>query len=98
MRKGLVLTGALIAVTAVACAWAHADEIHDELFAETKLIEYRTEVHQGDTLWDICSEIATDKEDLNRLVWQAMHDNRIEDPAELQPGMLVIIRVKEARK
>lgn len=63
-----------------------------------ELIEYRKEVAEGDTLWNICSEIATDREDLRKLVWQAMKDNRIEDPAELQPGRVVIVRVKAARE
>lgn len=62
-----------------------------------ELIEYRKEVAEGDTLWNICSEIATDKEDLRKLVWQAQKDNKIKDPAELQPGRIVIIRVREAR-
>lgn len=65
---------------------------------ETEIIEYHKEVVAGETLWDICSEIATDKEDLNRLVWQAQKDNHIEDPTELQPGRVVIVRVREARK
>ena len=65
---------------------------------DTKLIEYHKEVAQGETLWDICAEIATSKEDLNRLVWQAMKDNHLEDPTVLQPGQLVIVRVKEARE
>lgn len=73
--------------------------IHDYLFAgKNELIEYRKEIVEGDTLWNICSEIATDKEDLRKLVWQAMRDNRIEDPGQLQPGRIVIIRVREARK
>ncbi len=63
-----------------------------------ELIEYRKEVAEGDTLWNICSEIATDKEDLSRLVWQAQKDNHIEDPGQLQPGRIVIVRVREARK
>ena len=43
----------------------------------TRLIEYRREVKPGDTLWTICGEIATDKEDLRKLVYQAKKDNRI---------------------
>lgn len=65
---------------------------------ETEIIEYHKEVAQGETLWDICAEIATDKEDLRKLVYQAMKDNHIEDPATLQPGRVVIVRVKEARQ
>lgn len=62
-----------------------------------RLIEYQAEVKPGDTLWAICAGIATDKEDMGRLVWQARRDNRITDPGNLQPGTVLIIRVKEAR-
>lgn len=64
---------------------------------DTKLIEYHKEVVAGETLWDICAEIATDKEDLQKLVYQAMQDNHISDPTVLQPGRVVIVRVQEAR-
>lgn len=55
------------------------------------------EVKPGDTLWTICGEIAADKEDLRRLVWQAKKDNRIKDVGNLQRGMLIVVRVEEAR-
>lgn len=64
---------------------------------ETRLIEYQAEVKPGDTLWTICGEIATDKEDLRKLVWQAKKDNRIMNVGNLQPGMLIVVRVEEAR-
>ena len=67
-------------------------------FPETKIVEYRREVRPGDTLWTICGEIATDKEDLRKLVYQAKKDNRIMDVGNLQPGMLIVVRVEEARK
>lgn len=63
----------------------------------TYMVQYRKEVQQGETVWDICSEIATDKEDLNRLVWQTMKDNRIKDPNNVQPGMLLVVNVEQAR-
>lgn len=63
----------------------------------TYMVQYRKEVQQGETVWDICSEIATDKEDLNKLVWQTMKDNRIKDPNDVQPGMLLVVNVEEAR-
>ncbi len=73
--------------------------VKDYLMAgPNELIEYRKEIAEGDTLWNICSEIATNKEDLRKLVWQAMKDNHISDPAELQPGRVVVVRVREARK
>lgn len=97
--KALTLTAILAAATLSAGVAVNADLARDYLFAgKNELIEYRKEVREGETLWGICSEIATDKEDLRKLVWQAMRDNNIKDPAELQPGRVVIVRVKAARQ
>lgn len=65
---------------------------------ETNLITYEKEVAAGDTVWSICSKIATDKEDMGKLVWQVMKDNHIENPGALQPGTELVIRVKAARE
>lgn len=94
MRTFLV---AFSAVVLLAGAAVDADNIYHRIFPETKIVEYRREVKPGDTLWTICGEIATDKEDLRKLVWQAKKDNRIRDVGNLQPGTLVIVRVEEAR-
>lgn len=88
---------AFIAIVFLAGAAVDADNICNRLFPETRIVEYRWEVKPGDTLWTICGEIATDKEDLRRLVWQAKKDNRIRDVGNLQPGMLIVVRVEEAR-
>lgn len=64
----------------------------------TQLVEYRKTVEAGDTVWSICSKIATDKEDMGKLVWQVMKDNHIENPGALQPGAELVIRVKAARE
>ena len=97
--KALTLTAMLAVSTLCAGVAVNADLARDYLFAgKNELIEYRKEIKSGDTLWNICSEIATDKEDLRKLVWQAMRDNHISDPAELQPGRIVVVRVREARK
>ena len=97
MNKPLIFTAALMSAALVAGAAVDAGKIYHRMFPETKIVEYRREVKQGDTLWDICGEIATDKEDLRKLVWQAKKDNRITDVGNLQPGTLVIVRVEEAR-
>lgn len=89
---------AFVATVLVAGAVVDADSICNRLFPEVKIVEYRREVRAGDTLWDICGEIATDKEDLRRLVYQAKKDNGIRDVGNLQPGMLIVVRVEEARK
>lgn len=64
----------------------------------SELVEYRMEVEQGDTLWGILSRVATDKDDMSKLTWQVMQDNRISDPGHLQPGTELVIRVKAARE
>lgn len=97
MNNPLIFTAALMSAALVAGAAVDADNICNRLFPEVKIVEYRREVRAGDTLWDICGEIATDKEDLRKLVWQAKKDNRIRDVGNLQPGTLVIVRVEEAR-
>ena len=94
MSKSLIT---FIAIVFLAGAAVDADNICNRLFPEVKIVEYRWEVKPGDTLWDICSEIATDKEDLRKLVWQAKKDNRIRDVGNLQPGTLIVVRVEEAR-
>lgn len=99
MSKALAVTIMVAISTLCAGVAVNADLAKDYLFAgKNELIEYRKEVREGETLWGICSEIATDKEDLRKLVWQAMRDNHIQDPGNLQPGRVVIVRVREARK
>lgn len=98
MNKPLIFTAALMSAALIAGAAVDAGKIYHRLFPETKIVEYRREVKPGDTLWTICGEIAADKEDLRKLVYQAKKDNRIKDVGNLQPGTLVIVRVEEARK
>lgn len=97
MNKPLIFTAALMSAALIAGAAVDAGKIYHRLFPEVKIVEYRREVRPGDTLWTICGEIATDKEDLRKLVWQAKKDNRIKDVGNLQPGMLIVVRVEEAR-
>lgn len=86
-----------MAIVLGAGMYVDADRIYNRLFPETRIVEYRREVKPGDTLWTICGEIATDKEDLRKLVWQAMRDNNIIDPGELQPGTEIVIKVKAVK-
>lgn len=86
-----------IALTAVMLAGGLVYGYYQDMKHPTELVEYRKEVREGDTLWSICAGIATNKEDMGRLVWQTMRDNKIEHPGELQPGTVVVIHVKEAR-
>lgn len=89
--KRLLVVGVLVVSAAVATySWTHAKE--------TELIEYHKTIEQGDTLWGVVGKVATDKEDMGKLVWQTMKDNHIENAADLQPGQKIIVNVQRARK
>ncbi|EFR42276.1 hypothetical protein [Dialister micraerophilus] len=57
-------------------------------------IEYHREVGRGETIWGICSEIATDKEDVRELVWHTMKINNIKSVDQVQEGLMLVIRTK----
>jgi hypothetical protein len=59
-----------------------------------ELIEYRTEADQGDTIWSLCAKVASDYDNMEELVYRTMQENHIKDPANLQPGQLIVIHVK----
>lgn len=90
LRIGCILCG-LLAAGAVGYS-CYRDSL------DTELVEYRATVEEGDTLWGIVATLATDKEDMSKLTWQVMHDNKITDPGNLQPGTELVIRVKAARE
>lgn len=88
--KRLLVVGVLVVSGAVATySWTHAEE--------TELIEYHKTIEQGDTLWGVVGKVATDNEDMAKLVWQVTKDNHIKDPANLQPGQLIVIHVKPVK-
>lgn len=98
MKKRRIRWGRVVAATAVPLLIIGSIVTADMWNDDIEIIEYHKEVAQDETLWDICKEIATDKEDLRKLVYQAMQDNHISDPTVLQPGRIVIVRVRAARK
>ena len=64
---------------------------------DDKLVEYRKEIAAGDTLWDVCAKVASNKDNLQELVYSTMKENHISDPGSLQPGEEIIIRVKAVK-
>lgn len=79
---------AMLAIPAAIAAGVYAYE------PPAELIEYRAEAEQGDTIWSLCANVASDEDCMEELVYRTMKENRISDPGALQPGTLVIIRVK----
>lgn len=82
---------ATLAIPAAIAAGAWANE------PPAELIEYRAEAEQGDTIWSLCAKVASDEDCMEELVYRTMQENRISDPGALQPGTLVIIRVKPVK-
>lgn len=79
---------ATLAIPAAIAAGVYAYE------PPAELIEYRTEAGAGDTIWSLCAKVASNEDCMEELVYRTMQENRISDPGALQPGTLVIIRVK----
>lgn len=92
IRWDRVLMAAAFAIGVAAGAYQYITA------STTRLIEYQAEVKPGDTLWTICARIATDKDDMGKLVWQTKKNNRLRNVGNLQPGMLIVVKVKEARE
>lgn len=86
--KKIIATLAIPAAIA-AGAWAYEPP--------AELIEYRAEAEQGDTIWSLCAKVASEEDCMEELVYRTMKENRISDPGALQPGTLVIIRVKPVK-
>ena len=61
------------------------------------MVTYQKEVIPGDTIWSICSRVATEHDDLQKLVWETMQLNHIENAGDLQPGTVINIRVREVK-
>lgn len=81
----------MLAIPAAIAAGAWAYE------PPAELIEYRTEAEEGDTIWSLCARVASNYDNMQELVYRTMQENHISDPGALQPGTLVIIRVKPVK-
>lgn len=82
---------AVIAIPVAIAAGTYAYE------PPAELIEYHVEADRGDTIWSLCSRLASDYDNMEELVYRTMVENHITDPGELQPGQLIIIHVKEVK-
>ena len=64
---------------------------------DDNLVEYRKEIAAGDTLWDVCAKVASNKDNLQELVYSTMKENHISDHGRVQPGEEIIIHVKAVK-
>lgn len=89
MKKAVFSLALVGAVSYAACAYIMAPE--------PSYIEYRYDVEEGDTIWDVAQKIARPEEDVRELVRRIEKDNAIEN-AVIQPGQELVIRVSDLEK
>lgn len=82
---------AVIAIPVAIAAGTYAYE------PPAELIEYHVEADRGDTIWSLCAKVASDEDCMEELVYRTMQENHIKDPANLQPGQLIVIHVKPVK-
>lgn len=82
---------AMLSIPAAIAAGVYAYE------PPAELIEYRTDAEQGDTIWSLCAKVASDEDCMEELVYRTMQENHIKNPANLQPGQLIVIHVKPVK-
>lgn len=89
----------LMATVAVAVAGAYGIYHHKPVFDYGKVlpshvVTYSYRIQEGDTLWHVASTVALPEDDLQRLVFRIMEDNRIKNPGAIQPGTVIQITVE----
>lgn len=89
----------LLATGAVAMAGAWGIYHHKPVFDYSKVlpshvVTYSYRIQEGDTLWHVASTVALPEDDLQRLVFRIMEDNRIKNPDAIQPGTVIQITVE----
>ena len=62
-----------------------------------KTVPYKVTLRDGESVWDACTKVASSKDDVRELVYNAMKENHISNPGNVQPGTELVIRVKEMK-
>lgn len=63
------------------------------LMAEPEYIDKVVVVDEDETLWDICSRINDDREDVRIMINRTMDRNHITDAGAIQPGQKLFVPV-----
>lgn len=63
------------------------------LMAGPEYVDKVVVVDEDETLWDICSRINDDREDVRIMIDRAMDRNHITDAGKIQPGQKLLIPV-----
>ena len=62
-----------------------------------KMVPYKVTLRNGENVWDACAKVASSKDDVREVVYNALKENRINDPGIVQPGTEIVIKVKEMK-
>lgn len=62
-----------------------------------KTVPYKVTLRSGESVWDACAKVASSKDDVREVVYNALKENRINDPGNVQPGTEIVIKVKEMK-
>lgn len=63
-------------------------EIRDHSSAAPK----KSYVEEGETLWDIAGSVASEQDDIRRIIWEIQEANDIGGNEDIQPGQRLIIK------
>lgn len=81
----------LIAFTAIVLLAGYAVQLPE------KTVPYKVTLRNGESVWDACTKVASSRDDVREVVYNALKENRINDPGNVQPGTEIVIRVKEMK-
>lgn len=62
-----------------------------------KTVPYKVTLRNGENVWDACAKVASSSDDVREVVYNALKENRIKNPGNVQPGTEIVIRVKEMK-
>ncbi len=62
-----------------------------------KTVPYKVTLRNGENVWDACAKVASSRDDVREVVYNALKENHIKNPGNVQPGTEIVIRVKEMK-
>lgn len=65
--------------------------------APEKTVPYKVTLRNGESVFAACAKVASSKDDVREVVYNALKENHISNPGNVQPGTELVIRVKELR-
>lgn len=92
MELNKICAAAVIGLSALTMACHAGQAVQERRNPQYTMVSRR--VLPGQTLWDICGDLPYGREDLQDVIDRCRRDNDIADPGTLQPGKVLLIRVK----